>query len=136
MCWFHTDRQLSSSVLLCHYRLWVEIRSMIFSRILGSRASRRIVVASEDKCFPSKKHTHACAHTQTALLLPLPLLLLLIVTLYHTEYPFGQFKSSVLAISPPYLLPTSSLLAFCRVGHGDSCDAVPAHFSNSQNVKM
>lgn len=66
MCWFHTDRQLSSTILLCHYRSWVEIRSMIFSRILGSRASTRIVVASEDKCFPSKKHTYECAHTQTA----------------------------------------------------------------------
>lgn len=61
--------------------------------------------------------------THTNSLLPLLLLLLLIVTLYHMEYPFDQFKLSVLAISP-----------FVGVGHGDSCDAVPAHFSNSQNI--
>ena len=31
-------------------------------------------------------------------------------TSYGMEYPFGQFGSAVLAVSPPKLLPTPSLL--------------------------
>jgi len=41
------------------------------------------------------------------------------------EYPFNQFGSTVLAMSPPNLLPTPSLLAFVEVKEGcwrDSLD--------------
>lgn len=36
---------------------------------------------------------------------------LFIMTSYGIEYPFGQFGSAVLAVSPPSFLCTSSLLA-------------------------
>lgn len=44
-------------------------------------------------------------------LCPLPLFLLLSTVPYGVDHPFGQFRSAVLAMSPPSFLPTSSLLA-------------------------
>ncbi|PKU30181.1 rna-directed dna polymerase from mobile element jockey-like [Limosa lapponica baueri] len=68
------------------------------SHFPGSRASVCIAVAPEDK-----RHNKC----------PLSLLALIAEqTSYGMEYPFRQFGSAVLAMSPPKTLPTPSLLAF------------------------
>ena len=56
-------------------------------------------------------HTNSHLGNQIPTLLPLPQFLLLSMTLYGIEYPFGQVRSAVLAMSPPNLLPTSSILS-------------------------
>jgi len=47
--------------------------------------------------------------------------------------PFGQFGSALLAVSPPKILPTLSLLVR-RESWRDSLDAVQALLSSSQNT--
>lgn len=47
------------------------------------------------------------------------------------EYLFGKFRSAVLVMFPPQLLPASSLLALG--GFGGNPGAVPAPDSNRQN---
>ena len=54
-------------------------------------------------------------------------------TSYGMEYPFGQFGSAVLAVSPPKILPTPSLLVRGECWR-DSLDAVGALLSSSQNT--
>lgn len=61
----------------------------MFSRILRSKASVSVVIASLERQF----------HNEFPLL-PLPLQLLLLTTMtYGTECPFGHFGSAVLAVS-------------------------------------
>ncbi|KAK4806753.1 hypothetical protein QYF61_005549 [Mycteria americana] len=70
------------------------------SHFLGSRASIAIAVPPDDKrrnneCPPPSSFLLAFIAEQTS---------------FGMEYPFGQFGSAVLAMSPPKLLPTPSLL--------------------------
>ncbi|KAK4806218.1 hypothetical protein QYF61_001141 [Mycteria americana] len=53
---------------------------------------------------------------------------------YGMEYPFRQFGSAVLAMSPPKILPTPSLLVRGECWR-DSLDAVRALLSSSQNTE-
>ena len=73
----------------------------MFGHFPGSRVSVREVVAPEDK----RKQTNAPPHP------PPPPRFYTEQTSYGMEYPFGQFGSAVLAVSPPNFLCPSSLLA-------------------------
>ena len=54
------------------------------------------------------------------------------MTLHSTEYPFGQFRSTVLAVSSPTPLLTPSLLvAGGRVNNRESFDIVQVLVSNA-----
>ena len=64
---------------------------------LGSRASVRVVVAPEDKNAPASISLYLAFISE--------------LTSYGMEYPFGQFGSAVLAVSPPSFLCPSNLLA-------------------------
>jgi len=55
---------------------------------------------------------------------------------YGIQYPFGQFVSAVLAISPPKILPILSLLGEEGKRWKDSLDAVQTLLSSSQNTGM
>ena len=72
----------------------------MFGHFPGSRVSVRVVVAPEDK-----RKTNECPP-----LPPPPPRFYTEQTSYGMEYPFGQFGSAVLAMSPPKILPTPSLL--------------------------
>ena len=61
----------------------------------GKQGLKRVVVVQEEQPPPPGE----------------PPFLLLSVTLGVMEYPFGWFRSAVLAMSPPHHLPTLSLLA-------------------------
>ena len=58
----------------------------------------------------------ATLEAKKLLLLPLPLFSLLSMTLYGMQYPFGQFRSAVLVVSPPNFVPNACLLSGSQSG--------------------
>lgn len=99
----------------------------MFSHSLESRASAKVMVAWVNKC-------HCDKH--------LPFLLLYSDFYYWPwhHFPFDQYWSAVLAMSPPSLLPSPSWAWVlivrkrqCRVGKRKCLDAVQALYNNSEN---
>ena len=86
----------------------------MFGHFPGSRVSVRVVVAPEDK-----RHNNECPSSSCLLAF------IAEQTSYGMEYPFGQFGSAVLAMSPPKILPTPSLLVGGQCWR-DSLDAMGA----------
>lgn len=58
------------------------------------------------------------------------------MVLHGTEYPFGDLRSVVSAVSLPRTFPTISLLAMEAVGKTESHDTTHDLFRNSQNTGL
>lgn len=68
-----------------------------------------LTISHRDQCSASLR-AMATSEAKIPLLPPPPLLLLLNMMLYGMDHPYDHFGSAVPAVSPPSLLPVSSLL--------------------------
>lgn len=104
-------------------------QQVISSYYLESRASVDAAISSECKHL-NNKHVPSPSFSY---------LLMLSMASYEIEYPFGHFRSAILAVSSLKLFPTPSLLAFgAGVGDGwrDSPDAVQALLRSRQSISV
>lgn len=84
------------------------MRNLLTTTQSTGRCLATFLESSACVSWEDKHHNHKCPS------LPFPGLLLITMISSGVEYPFGQFRLAVLAVSSLNLLPTPSLLAIVR----------------------